>query len=352
MRLSIETSFRFIARGGVTRYIVQLLKGLREVAPDMAISELCCAIPNFDYRQPRRSLVTAYREYFWTPLLVPRILSKQRPDIVHMTCFPDIPVPGGIPKVATLHDLSQIRYPHAYRHYTRRRWRYLFNKMREADAIISVSNFSKREAMELLEIPSDRIHTIHLAHTPVQPSAIPADLSALLPSRFFLFVGSLSPRKNLNLLIQTYRLADERRVKIPPLVVVGARVEGVARESKPPSSWIFAGRVDDGVLASLYSRAIALVYPSFYEGFGIPVLEAMAQNCPVICSPVASLPEAGGEAAFYADQTPEAYLDAMVQLDQNHALRQEFVEKGAKHIEAFSWQETARRTLSVYQSLC
>lgn len=347
----METSFLQIARGGVTRYILELSQALRNLDADLDLREFGCPVPNLEYQQPARALKTIYREYFWTPHLSGRILKKIRPDVVHLTCFPDIRVPPDLPKVVTLYDLSHLRHPKAYRPYTRIRWRRLLRKVSEADAVITISEFSRREALELLPLDPKRVTTIPLAPTLFGPPRLPLELPPLLPSSFFLFVGSLTPHKNLNLLIEAYRVARERGLNLPPLCVIGARVEGVDREYPPPTDWIFLGRASDDTLKALYEQALALVFPSYYEGFGLPILEAMRLGCPVICSPVASLPEAGGTAAHFAEQDPEAYAQALDEVAQDATHREDLTARGLTHAASFSWEQTARRTLDVYRGI-
>jgi glycosyltransferase involved in cell wall biosynthesis len=123
----------------------------------------------------------------------------------------------------------------------------------------------------------------------------------------------------------------------------------VTHEGSPHRSWRFLGHQTDETLVYLYRRAVALLFPSKNEGFGLPVVEAQALGCPVICSRVASLPEVGGDAAFYSEMTPAAYLEAMLRLMRDGPLRQELVEKGKTHSAKFSWSKCARETVEVYR---
>src|SRR5205823_6706332 len=117
------------------------------------------------------------------------------------------------------------------------------------------------------------------------------------------------PGKNLALLKETYLLAAAKGIDLPPLLIIGARWEGVAREGRPPKNWHYLGHQSDEVLAWFYDHALALLFPSKYEGFGFPVLEAMSRGCPVVCSKVASIPEVGGDAAWYAGMDATSYLE-------------------------------------------
>src|SRR5215475_13738832 len=137
---------------------------------------------------------------------------------------------------------------------------------------------------------------------------------------------------------------------LPPLLIVGARWAGVGTEGSPPPGWQYLGRLPDAELVYLYRRALALVFPSKYEGFGLPVVEAMMLGCPVICSPVASLPEVGGNAALFTDLKPEDYLKAMRQVSREVSLRNELIEKGLAQAANFSWNKCAREMLEVYRA--
>jgi len=134
-------------------------------------------------------------------------------------------------------------------------------------------------------------------------------------------------------------------------VLVGGRERGLATEGQPPPGWVYLGHVSDGQLYYLYRRAIAFVFPTRYEGFGLPVLEAMTLGCPVLCSPVASLPEVGGDAALFVDQTPEAYLDAMRTLASEPKLTRELAERGYRQAAGFSWLKCATETVGVYRKV-
>jgi len=166
-----------------------------------------------------------------------------------------------------------------------------------------------------------------------------------------LFVGTLEPRKNLSLLIRALSMI---KTKIP-LVMVGWRGWGRSewleeiRAHGLAERVFLAGYVDEATLVSLYSGASVFVYPSLYEGFGLPILEAMACGCPVICSNVSSLPEVAGDAALLIDpQSPEELSHALDKVLTDSELRKQMVVRGLKRVRRFTWQETAARTLDVF----
>jgi alpha-1,3-rhamnosyl/mannosyltransferase len=352
IRVAIETNALYIARTGVSRYIQGLLQGLHEVQPsDVSFYELAWPVENFHYRQPQRALKTAYRELFWARCLAPSLVRRQGTQVVHSTSGGLISMPPGLPEVITLHDLALIRHPQRYRPWQLWSGKRRYPRLHRARLIICVSRFTANEATELLGLPSSRMRVIHhgcdFGDRHPHPCALPRDLE--VPAEFFIFVGSLEPGKNLALLRQTYQLAAKNDVSLPALLIVGTRWPGVGTEGPPPANWHYLGRQSDEVLASLYRRAIALLFPSKYEGFGFPILEAMSQDCPVICSQVASLPEVGGDAVHYAEQTPSAYLEAMLVLWCQPASRMRWIELGRQQYRRFTWRHCAEITLEVYR---
>jgi glycosyltransferase involved in cell wall biosynthesis len=146
-------------------------------------------------------------------------------------------------------------------------------------------------------------------------------------------------------------VAADQGKPLPPLLIVGVRWAGVATEGKPPPDWHYLGRQPDAVLVYLYRRALALAFPSNYEGFGLPVVEAMALGCPVLCSPMASLPEVGAEAVLWANLDPSEYLDSLRRLAANDDLRAHLSRAGQKQAAQFTWERCASGVLRVYETV-
>ncbi len=354
MRVAIDTNCLYMTQAGVARYVRGLLAGFRELAPsDLELMELAWPVENFAYRQPTRALKTVYRELIWAKTLAPWMAASRGCDVIHSTSGPVIRIPKGKPHVITLYDLAFLRCPERFRWWQRRSGAARLQKVSEAECVICISRFTADEAMALLGIPAAKLEVVHLGCDFVDKGMSAEELVPLesLPERFFLFVGSLEPGKNLDLLKRTYSLARERGEDLAPLVILGARWQGVPGEGPPPEDWVYLGRQPDAVLVYLYRRAVALVFPSKYEGFGLPVAEAMTLGCPVICSPVASLPEVGGEAVLYAEQTADAYLEAMTSLMRDGPLRNDIIAKGRLRSGRFSWKSCAAGTLEIYRQL-
>ena len=352
MRIALDTNALYATQAGTARYVRGLIKGLRRVnAADVQVSELAWPVENFEYRQPERALKTFYRELVWAPWIGPRRIAKQKAGLFHSTAPVCITPPVGIRHVATLHDLALIRQPERFRRWHRSSGRRYLERLHRVDRIICISRFTADEAMQLLGLPPERLEVVYngCEFHPDEDAPVEESPDFHVPDEFFLFVGSLEPGKNLTLLRQVYALAQGQNVRLPPLVIVGARWSGVETEGAPPAGWHYAGRQSDAALVHLYRRALALVFPSKYEGFGFPVVEAMALKCPVICSRVASLPEVGGDAALYAEMNPRAYLDVMLRLKTEPGLRDETLAKGEDQASRFSWRKCARETVEVYR---
>ena len=351
-RIAIDTNGCYTTQAGVSRYIRGLMHGLRAIDSRFAFSEFAWKVENFGFRQPHRTLKTFYRELVWAPLIAPRRLSTESFDVFHSTSGVLVNPPRSIRHVVTIHDLAILRQWHRFRRWHRTSWKHRLRHIKRADRIICISRFTADECIELLDIPAAQIDVVHNGCDFVEPETTPHEEAVDgLPDEFFLFVGSLEPGKNLKLIRETYELAETRGIVLPPLIIVGARWQGLANEGAPPKGWRYLARIPDSQLIHLYRRATALVFPSTYEGFGLPIAEAMSQGCPVICSRVASLEEVGGKAACYPEQNPASYLDAMESLLKNAPKRDAMRAAARDQAEQFTWKKCATSVNLIYESL-
>ena len=340
MRIALDTNPLYSSRAGVARYVDGLRRGLHALAPaDLALVELGWPVENFGYAQPARALRTAYRELVWAPLLAPAKMKQA--DLVHHTFGPLMPFVPGPRHVMTLCDVALLRHPGRYRPWHRRAGVRRLARVARADRVICISRFTADEAMALLGLPAGKLEVVHLAATLAEKEeAVPG-----LPGEFYLFVGSLEPGKNLAFL---RALWHEHGARLPPLVIVGARWAGVPGEGPPPAGWIYLGHQSDAALLALYRRAKALLFPSLYEGFGLPLLEAMTAGCPVICAPRASLPEVAGDAACLVELEPDRWRAALAGVERDAA---GWRQRGFARAREFSWEKCARETAAVYRAV-
>ncbi len=270
-------------------------------------------------------------------------------DIYHETSF--FPFLSSIPVVFTIHDLTLLLHPDWHPKERVLYFRMFFKKrLRISSAVITVSNFTKSEFTKTVGFPDDRVFAIHLGcdrsvfYPRTLRSVAKLKTKYDLPDTYYLFVGTGDPRKNF-LLVQ--KVLPYMRY---PLVVVGW--SGWLPYGMMDKKTLFLGYVSDDELACIYSGARALIFPSLYEGFGLPVLEAMSCGCPVIVSRQASLPEVAGNAALYLNNphSSEELIRLLRMLDDPDKVekrRRLVIEQASR----FSWERTAWETLRVFEQV-
>jgi glycosyltransferase involved in cell wall biosynthesis len=328
------------------RYTVLLGRGV--LPPDVTLASL----------RSRWPTGRAALRVVWEQLAQPWVLRRVRADLVHGPVFVG-PLFALCPAVITIHDLSFIRFPAMFRP-TNRLYLTVLTRLsaRRARRLIAVSEYTALETRRLLGVSPERIdvvyHGVDPAFRPLPAKAVAAFRQRHeLPDRFVLFVGTLEPRKNLVRLVEAFARVRDREMA---LVLAGgrgwlydelfARVEALGLSERV----IFPGYVMSDELPLWYNAATALAYPSVYEGFGLPVLEAQACGTPVLTSNVSSLPEAAGDAALMVDPYDvEALVAGLDLLLESESLRHGLRERGLGHAGQFSWPFAAQQTARVYK---
>jgi glycosyltransferase involved in cell wall biosynthesis len=279
-------------------------------------------------------LATVTRDVWWYPLALPREARKRKLSVLHCPTF-RAPFSTSAPLVVTVLDLAVLRHPGMFNQWSRRYSRFAVPRVvQAAEAVITISEFTRGEVVELLGTAQEKVHAI--------PIAVEAPFGADGPRAegdYVLAVGTLEPRKNLARVVEAVgRVGAELRV-------VGARGWGGV---SPDGTGVRAlGEVPDEELAALYRGARAVAYPSLYEGFGLPVLEAMACGAPVVTSRGGATEEVAGDAAVLVDPLDPGSIAAG--LEEAASRREELRAKGLERARAFSWDRVARDTWAVYE---
>ncbi len=369
MRIALDAIPLVAAKTGVGHYTNALAEGLARVYSGNQYDLLSPFDFEFDYNGDRpKNLNKQFipvRSIFrkWWLLGLPALLRIYHTDIFHGTNY-CIPVLAPCPTVVTIHDLSLYTQSHTHEEMNVKRGKRRIPIMaRRASRIIAPSEWTKQEIVEQLGVNPEKIRVIYEAARegmkPLEPQLYQSVLDKHQIRRpYLLYVGTIEPRKNLLTLIRAYDELLKTTPHRPRLVLCGGRgwlydeVFKLVEDLKLQDSVHFTGYVDDADLPALYSAAEAFIYPSFYEGFGLPPLEAMACGTPVITSDVSSLPEVVGKAGLtHAPNDARALTEAMAKLLGDETTREHFKRAGLKQSSNFSWERAARETQSVYNEL-
>lgn len=361
--LSSSRSYR---AAGINWYVYSLLKHLPTVAGQHSFTvflgdrEAGEALTGLQTRVSTLPTARPAVRIAWEQLVQPMRLMAERVDLLHSLAFVQ-PVVLPCPGIVTIYDLSFVLFPQRHQP-----WRRLYLRWgsglsaRRAKRVVAISASTKRDIINLLGVPEEKVDVVPCG---VDDDFRPVDKPELLdelrrkhslPPRMLLFVGTIEPRKNLTTLLKSYALLRER-MKPPPLVIGGPRgwrhgeVFSLAEELDLLDEVLFPGYIARDELPLWYNAADLFVYPSLYEGFGLPPLEAMACGTPVVVSDTSSLPEVVGDAGILVDPTSaEELAQAMERVLTDIELRDLLRARGLERARTFTWQRTARDTVSVY----
>ena len=322
MNVAIDVSPLIQTRAGTARYLNALLHQLRG-RDDVDVETVSFG------RADRLS--TLARDAVWYPFALGR---RRGADVLHCPTYRG-PVKSTLPLVVTVHDLAVFRHPEAFNRWTRTYSPHVVPRvLAAARRIVAVSEFTRRELVELLRVPDEKIRVV--------PNGVDDGFAPDGPAAagdYVLAVGTLEPRKNLARLVEAMRRSEVE------LRVVGARGWGNVDVVKNGVRWL--GEVSDAELARQYRGARCVAYPSLYEGFGIPVLEAMACGAPVVTSRATAMAEVADGAAVLVD--PSDPGDIAAGIERAVAQRDELVARGLERARAFRWDAVADATVAVYR---
>ncbi len=321
MNVGIDVSPLVQTGAGTARHLLGLLAALED-RPELDVSRLT-------FGGPGRAATVA-RDAAWYPFGISR--AARGLDVLHCPTM-RVPLKARLPVVATVHDVAVLRSPEAFPRWHRHTGRLALRQaVRTADAIVAVSAFTKAELGDILGVPLERVRVVENGVDPVFSADGPA-----ADGDYVLAVGTLEPRKNLARAVEAARLAGVE------IRVVGA----VGWGGVEVAGWV--GRVGDDELAALYRGARCLVFPSLYEGFGIPILEAMACGTPVVTSRGGATEEIAGGAAVLVDPLDvEAIAEGIALAGER---RSELVSPGLEHASRFTWQRAADALESLWREL-
>jgi glycosyltransferase involved in cell wall biosynthesis len=358
--LSTEAGYR---RAGIHHYIEQVLRHLPQ-DEDLTYTVYTRQMAGWDDRPNFRlvgtRLPTGNRlaRIAWEQSVWPLRARRDGLALMHSMAFA-MPRLAPCPAVVTIYDLSFVHNPDSFPPAQRR---YLMaetaHSARRAARLITISESGRRDVHRFYGAPLERIDVVtpgvSAAYRPLPGDQVDAFRRREgLPDRFFLHVGTLQPRKNIPVLLEAVALLGRPET---PLILVGGKgwyyeaIYDRIRALGLTERVRFAGYVDDDQLPLWYNAASALVFPSLYEGFGLPIVEALACGAPVVASDTSSLPEAGGDAARYFDpRDPEALAAHLACVLDDPAVRRRAQEAGPAHAARFSWDVAGRKTAAVYR---
>jgi glycosyltransferase involved in cell wall biosynthesis len=330
LRVGIDVSPLVQTRAGTARYVTELTAALEGKA-DVELGR-------YGFGGESRA-ATAFRDAVWYPAVLP---ARARRDGVHVLHCPTFraPLRSRVPLVVTFHDLAVLRHPEAFNAWTRRYSALTLPRVaRVAKAIVAVSEFTKRELVELLGVPAEKVRVI--------PNGVAAPFQregSESEGDYVLAVSTLEPRKNLQTLVEAFGRAELDGCE---LRVVGGRGWGGVDVNGDRVRYL--GFVPDEELASLYRGAMCVAYVSRYEGFGLPVLEALACGAPVVAADLAPIRELASGAAITVDPAdPDAIAAG---LEQAAARRAELSARGPDAAARYDWRRTAAETLALYREV-
>ncbi len=370
MRIGFDITAIPRAKSGVGFYVLNLLKALAKIDKENTFyifskkeDELLVDFEADNFHTIWHSMSNRLLRLGWEQTLLPRHISKYKLNIFHSPHY-TVPLKCRVPVVTTFHDMTFFSHPEVHE----KSKVIFFQRMipiaaQRADAIIAVSESTKKDVVNFLNLPKDKVDVIYEGvdvnfYRPISKDQ-KVDLIRErygLEKDFLLFVGTLEPRKNIEGVIKAFLQVTKKTKKQYNLVVGGTKgwhyksIFELVQKMNLHREVIFTGYVPEEDLPYLFNAASVFVYPSFYEGFGIPPLEAMACGTPLVTSNISSLPEVVADAGLLVDPfSTDEIADAIIRVLTDQNLCSELARKGRKRAQLFSWEKAAKETLAVYR---
>ena len=356
MKIAIDIQTTLGKPTGFGFYVSNLVEALKKhTGSDL---ELVLIKPDTeeDFSTPQR--------FFWDQFTFPKKARQKKADLLHQPCF-SAPLNFKKPIVVTIHDIISLLFPETIPFASRMFYsKWMPFSYRKAAQIITISESTKRDIVRVLGIPEEKITVIPLGFDKKMQTKVSRDeitkvkKKYSLPEKYLLHIGTLEPRKNLDFLIDVFSEVIANGDNKLGLVITGKKgwyYEGLFEKVKNLSledRVIFTGYIDEEDKAAIYQGARIFTFPSIYEGFGLPPLEAMAAGIPVISSDTSSMPEVIGDAGILiSPYDREAWAKAILEVDSDENLRKKMISKNLLQVEKFSWDKTAQKTIEIYSKV-
>ena len=371
MRIGVNTLFMLPGKvGGTETYVRGLLYGLSKVDK---VNEYILFTNNSNHNSIEISSdrfskilcmvseTSRLARVVYEQLFLPGIAAKHAVDILHSPGYVS-PIAGKFAKVVTIHDMQYMYYPAYFNKAKLAYWKYLLPKSaKKSDVILTVSENSKADIIDFLKIPSNKVFVTYeaakLVSNSTEDDVIPDITKKFgIYDDYILSVASLLPHKNLNKLIDSFVLLEDKIAH--QLVFVGLKRSALneikktaENKLKNPNRIAILGYIPDQDLSAVYKRASLFVLPSLFEGFGIPLLEAMSFGCPVAASNKTSIPEVVGDSAILFDpNSSEQIAEKISDILFDNTLRERLIDKGLQRSKMFSWEKMAEDTIQAYSA--
>lgn len=372
MRIAIDATSIPKKPVGVGNYLINLVRSLQNLALEEEILVFAhqWTIPLFGLTATPRIRIIPLKDkspalrLLWEQTSLPLLLRHYRVNLLHSPHY-TIPLLTKCRRVVTVHDLTFFLYPQLHQASKRIFFRTMTTlSNRYADAVITDSENTRQDLLRLLHAPPNKVVTVPLGvgsefdliQDPLVLSRVKQEYQ--LPKRFFLYVGTLEPRKNISVLIEAFKRYRQTGGDAS-LVLVGQKgwmvnaLIGELQRSTAGSQLRWLEYVPQEDLPAIYNLALALIYPTLYEGFGLPPLEAMACGTPVISSDVGAIREVVGQAGLlFAPSNVDGFAQGMMAVASDSALQRILTEQGLRRASLYSWKKTAQQTLEIYRLVC